>query len=257
MSAPNISLLGATYSGVKGVTLPKSGGGSATFPWVEGSETKTVNGTYDVTNLSEVVVNVSGSAPNIQPLSITQNGTYTASGGVDGYSPITVSVSGGGGASNIVTGEFTTGSTENTVESFTIPYTGSGYPIECFITPKGGFASNSRWNTAVKRYTSGIVHICKNDKTVAPDYGGALTTNGATFTAVLKNSTSSATTYNATSSASASSYTTTAVTPTSSSAATVKFLSNTKINYCIGNGTTNYRGLLSSCTYTYIIVYSS
>lgn len=60
MAEPNISLLGATYSGVKGVTLPKSGGGTATFPWVEGSETKTANGTYDVTNLAELVVNVSG-----------------------------------------------------------------------------------------------------------------------------------------------------------------------------------------------------
>ena len=68
MSEPNISLLGATYSGVKGVSLPKSGGGTATFPWVEGSETKTTNGTYDVTNLAEVVVNVSGggSSKNIQ-----------------------------------------------------------------------------------------------------------------------------------------------------------------------------------------------
>lgn len=60
MAKPNISLLGATYSGVAGVTLPKSGGGTATFPWVEGSETKTENGTYDVTNLAQLVVNVSG-----------------------------------------------------------------------------------------------------------------------------------------------------------------------------------------------------
>ena len=60
MSAPNISLMGATYSSVAGVTLPKSGGGTATFPWVEGSETKTANGTYDVTNLAQLVVNVSG-----------------------------------------------------------------------------------------------------------------------------------------------------------------------------------------------------
>ena len=60
MAAPNISLLGATYSGVSGVTLPKQGGGTATFPWVEGSDTKTANGTYDVTNLAQVVVNVSG-----------------------------------------------------------------------------------------------------------------------------------------------------------------------------------------------------
>jgi hypothetical protein len=36
--------------------------------------------------------------PNIQPLTITENGTYTAEGGVDGYSPITVEVAASGGA---------------------------------------------------------------------------------------------------------------------------------------------------------------
>lgn len=60
MANPNISLLGATYNGVTGVTLPKSGGGTATFPWVEGSQTITQNGTVDVTALAQVVVNVAG-----------------------------------------------------------------------------------------------------------------------------------------------------------------------------------------------------
>lgn len=36
-----------------------------------------------------------GDAPVINPLSITANGTYTAPAGVDGYSPVTVNVSGG------------------------------------------------------------------------------------------------------------------------------------------------------------------
>lgn len=38
----------------------------------------------------------SGGTPVIQPLSVTENGTYTAPSGVDGYSPVTVNVSGGG-----------------------------------------------------------------------------------------------------------------------------------------------------------------
>ena len=33
--------------------------------------------------------------PNIQELNITQNGTYEAMDGVDGYNPVTVNVSGG------------------------------------------------------------------------------------------------------------------------------------------------------------------
>jgi len=77
MAEPNISLLGATYSGVTGVSLPKQGGGTATFPWVEGSETKTQNGTYDVTSLAEIVVNVSGGgSTNIE------TGTYIPSSDV-------------------------------------------------------------------------------------------------------------------------------------------------------------------------------
>lgn len=40
-----------------------------------------------------------GSSAVINPLSVTQNGTYTAPSGVDGYSPVTVNVSGGGGSS--------------------------------------------------------------------------------------------------------------------------------------------------------------
>ena len=37
-----------------------------------------------------------GGEPTIESLSVTENGTYTAPSGVDGYSPITVNVSGGG-----------------------------------------------------------------------------------------------------------------------------------------------------------------
>ena len=60
------------------------------------SDTKTVNGTYDTTLNNEIVVNVASGQPVIEPLSVTQNGTYTAPSGVDGYSPVSVNVSGGG-----------------------------------------------------------------------------------------------------------------------------------------------------------------
>jgi hypothetical protein len=40
--------------------------------------------------------NVPSEEPNIQPLEIKENGTYTAPDGVDGYSPITVNVASGG-----------------------------------------------------------------------------------------------------------------------------------------------------------------
>ena len=75
MANPNISLLGATYSSVAGVTLPKQGGGTATFPWVEGSREVTENDTYNVTNLAELVVNVSGGGSSPWTLIKSQENT--------------------------------------------------------------------------------------------------------------------------------------------------------------------------------------
>lgn len=56
----DISLLGAVYYGVPAVQLPQNGGGTATFYDASGSQTVTSNGTYDVTALAEMVVNVAG-----------------------------------------------------------------------------------------------------------------------------------------------------------------------------------------------------
>ena len=44
----------------------------------------------------DILVSASGGAasPVIEPLEVTTNGTYTAPAGVDGYSPVTVNVSG-------------------------------------------------------------------------------------------------------------------------------------------------------------------
>ena len=73
MANPSISLWGATYSAVPGVTLPTSGGGEATFQWVEGSQTINSNGTYDVSALEEVVVSVSGGTPAISVVDTTDS----------------------------------------------------------------------------------------------------------------------------------------------------------------------------------------
>ena len=61
-----------------------------------GNKAITENGTgIDVVGYSTVSVDVSGSSIDVEPLSVTSNGTYTAPSGT-AYSPVTVNVSGGG-----------------------------------------------------------------------------------------------------------------------------------------------------------------
>lgn len=54
--AQNVTIAGAQYSAVPAVDIPKTGGGTARFYDVSGSQTKTANGTYDVTTLAQLVV---------------------------------------------------------------------------------------------------------------------------------------------------------------------------------------------------------
>lgn len=219
MAKPNISLLGATYSGVSGVTLPVSGGGTATFPWVEGSETKTANGTYDVTNLAEVVVNVSG----------------------------------GGGASNVVQGEFTTSSSAG-VYSLTIPYTGSGHAIAVIVVVKGGAYNSSypTWYSSVQRYAVGQWTMTKSVMSSNPTYTTSGTQNQGVITAIYKNSTSSSTSYTRTSAMNTNVFSSSNA--TNAAATCVRLKSGNVLSYYVN--TSSY-GLLPSCDYQYIAVYSS
>ena len=88
MSAPNISLMGANYPSVEGVTLPKQGGGTATFPWVEGTKSITSSGTTDVTKYASASVaagsatapsTISGSSATVSTGSNTLTLTKTVS----------------------------------------------------------------------------------------------------------------------------------------------------------------------------------
>ena len=56
--AQNISLLGADYSDVPAVQLPKTGGGTATFYDETGTLSVTANGTYSVQGYANVGVSI-------------------------------------------------------------------------------------------------------------------------------------------------------------------------------------------------------
>lgn len=104
-----------------------------------GTKSITENGTgISVSGFSTVDVNVSGGTPNIQSLSVTQNGTYTASGGVDGYSPVTVNVSGGGGSGLVYeTGTYTPASDVDQINiSFTETHSEVPFYVLMYDTTK-------------------------------------------------------------------------------------------------------------------------
>ena len=125
--AQNITLLGATYSNVPAVDLPKQGGGTASFTDVtdttaaaadvaqgkyfylsngtrtEGTATGGGGGDGSVWQDAQGFVNLDddpGTHVEVDTLNVTTNGTYTAPTG-HAYSPVTVNVSGGGGGGGV------------------------------------------------------------------------------------------------------------------------------------------------------------
>ena len=96
--AQNITLMGASYSAVPAVTLPKTGGGTASFTDVTdttAAASDVASGKYFYTSAGVRTqgTNSGGGGGTIVSKSITANGTYNASSdNADGYSPVTVNV---------------------------------------------------------------------------------------------------------------------------------------------------------------------
>ena len=93
--------MGASYSDVPAVVLPQTGGGTARFDDASvttATASDVAQGKIFLASDGTISTGTaSGGGAVVQPLSVTTNGTYTAPSGVDGYSPVTVNVSGGGG----------------------------------------------------------------------------------------------------------------------------------------------------------------
>lgn len=215
---PDITIAGATFRNVPSIDIPKDGGGTASFVYEDGSKSITENGTHDVSGFAEAIVNVSG----------------------------------GGGASNYVHGEFTT-LAETGVQTLNIDYLGNGYPIAIILTVKGGLtsANNTNWRTIIAQYAVGTTIIVKRDFTTRPLWQAGPEEN-CTVVAVYKSSSANATALY-TANASVKLYT--KKNPTGDiSYNCVRIYDNTVIKVFIQD--TSY-GLQKNTDYEYRIIYSS
>lgn len=251
------------YDGLSSVTVNAMPSGSAGTPTAtKGTVSNhSIAVTPKVTNTtgyitggtkSGTAVTVSASELVSGTKSITENGT-----GIDvtNYAAVDVNVSGGsGGASNYVHGKFTTKSTAG-VQTVTIPYTGSGYPIMAYVVIKGGaYVSGTDWYNSVQRYAVGVWSMSKSIFSSAPNYNTATgDSNYAVVCAIFKNSTTNSKSYTRTSTMNAITFG--SLNATNAAATCVRFKGNSKTLTVYVN-TSSY-GLLPNQDYEYFIVYSS
>lgn len=216
------------------------------------NDTTTLNGA--LSQLGETM------ATNLTAKGVTANasdGLTTLAGKI-----ANISQSGGGGATNLVQGTFTTGSSGNTNASVSLSYTGSGYPIFVAVWIDGGAynngtGGNTDWYNGVNRYDVGFVTVSKARTTTTPTYGTSGADNYGIICYIYKNSTSNSKSYSRSSSMTANTYTSSS-TSAAASNNMIRFKGNgTTLSYYVGNRSSSTYGLARSTKYAYIVVYSS
>ena len=219
---PDISLLGAVYPDVPGVTLPIDGGGTATFT--------------DVSDTTAAAADVASGKYFYTAAGVKTQGTASGGGG-------------GGGASNIVTGTFT-GTTTGAAMDVTLNYSGSGYPVAVII-----YADNtdSTFNDLLQRYAIQQYLLRKYLGNAAPGYTAAGNQDAASVCAYYKNNATNAASYGSSGAATARLYSDEGATSSNASNC-VRLRSNKKLSVFIAG--TSY-GFAANITYNYCVIYSS
>lgn len=224
--AQNITIMGASYSAVPAVTLPKTGGGTARFD----------DASVTTATASDVA---SGK------IFLASDGTIT-----------TGTASGGGGASNVAIGTFK-GTTAGSVLEVSTGHTGSGYPIAVMIWPEEGFSNGGTFYSLLQRYAIAFWAAFKTDPSTAPTHAasGSYEPNIAVSSVTYKNSTSNATTLARSGNIATPLYVNLDPSATSTGQLAVRFKAdNNKMHVFIAG--TSY-GFAKDTTYKFCIVYSS
>lgn len=240
---PNVTTVGYISSGTAGnssVSLTASVTTKAAATITPGTSDQTIaSGTY-LTGTQTISGDADLVAGNIKKdVSIFGvTGTYEGSGG--------------GGATNFVSGSFTTNSSSG-AQSISIPYTGTGYPIYCCVEVDGGYYnSGTTWYTTVQRYLIGLFIISKRFPATTPTYTTSGDVNTATTICRYKSSTSSATSYSSGAGTSINTFSSAAA--AASNTTGVRFTGNKALSVYVA--ASSY-GLKTSTKYNYFVVYSS
>ena len=186
----------------------------------------------------------------------TKGGTSAQLEFPSGFVSAIGNISGGGGASNIVTGTFDAESTDaGTIKDISLGYSGSGFPIACIIYPSvGAKKSGADLTNLVQKKIITFYANAKEDVSLTPDYSGNTDNNFATMVAIYKTSDSDATSYTAAQGTVRTYYT---GNPSGSGSAgnSVRFKDASTMRIYIAN--TNEYGFYYGAEYTYYVIYSS
>lgn len=223
--AKNVTIAGASYSDVPAVDLPQTGGGTATFT--------------DVSDTTAQAADVAQGKQFFDALGVLTQGT----------------ASGGGGASNFVTGTFN-GATTNVAMDIDIPYTGNGYPIAVMIWPtKGPYNRYDKsFYNLVHQYAPTFYFLLKCEIDVAPTYSSS-THDYATGGYRYKSGSSSSSSYSGGSMSEKSIKYVNSNASADSAASVLVVRSNKKLSVYISSPG-NY-GFAANIEYTYHVIYSS
>lgn len=154
----------------------------------------------------------------------------------------------------LITGTFTTGSTGGTVETVTVPYDGSGYPIAMIVYPRLGAynsSGNSAMYTSTQRYAIVQWAMTKSVPTSSPTFTTSGTANQGTTMSIFNNTTTDTVAYSRTSAMNTNVFSSSDA--TAAAATAVRFKSNKSFTVYVAS--TSY-GLFQSTEYSYIILYS-
>ena len=174
---------------------------------------------------------------------------------VSSYATATVNVSGGGGASNIVTGTFKFSPSSASAQTVTLNYSGSGYPIVCAIVLDDGVLNETYTNT-IARYSIAQYFMTKTYIDQTPTYTTSGNANMGAVASVYKSSTSTAATLTRTNNASTNTFSSS--NSSGSTTTCVRFKNKTTMSVYVGanSGTSRY-GFFYGLQYRYWVIYSS